>query len=259
MQSVIPLYIGADPREAAGLHVFIQSVMDSASAPVAFVPLHKPMLEGFDGQRDGTNAFIYSRFLVPHLQHYEGWAIFADGSDMVCLDDIAKLWGLRDERYAVQVVKHDYKTGHPRKYIGTPMEADNLNYPGKNNSSVIIWNCSHPANKRLTPELVTESPGSFLHRFQWLNEDQIGELPPEWNRLSGEMDISCASLVHYTLGAPGFNYYATCDGADHWHRALKSAINMDGENQIEILRRAGVREKQKSHPSGTGCTSSEGR
>jgi hypothetical protein len=227
MQSVIPLYIGADPRESAGLHVFIQSVMDSSSAPVAFIPLHKPMLEGFDGQRDGTNAFIYSRFLVPHLQHYEGWALFADGSDMVCLEDIKTLWAMRDDRFAVQVVKHDYKTKHARKYLGTSMEAKNEDYPRKNWSSLILWNCGHRANRRLTPELVQESPGSFLHRFQWLADDQIGELPAEWNVLVLEQDTGGASLLHHTLGIPGFNHYQHCDASEHWHRAMKKVAHVE--------------------------------
>jgi lipopolysaccharide biosynthesis glycosyltransferase len=226
----IPLYIGADPREAAGLHVFIQSVMDKASVPVSFIPLHKPMLQNFDGQRDGTNAFIYSRFLVPYLQNYNGWALFADGSDMVCVDDIAKLWAMREHNAfnkAVAVVKHDYVTGHDRKYIGTPMEARNDSYPRKNWSSLVLWNCGHYANRRLTPDLVTESPGSFLHRFQWLNDEQIGELPPEWNCLVGEQGTAGASLLHYTLGFPGFDYYRTCDAAEHWHRSLKRAFHVE--------------------------------
>ena len=232
MSSAVPIFCGYDPREAAGYHVFCQSVIERASVPVSFIPLHVPMLANFDGQKDGTNAFIYSRFLVPYLQNYQGWAIFVDGSDMVCLDDIAKLWAMREQfqfNKALAVVKHDYKTKHPRKYIGTPMEADNADYPGKNRSSVILWNCGHYANRRLTPEMVKESPGSFLHRFQWVNEDQIGELPPEWNALSGEQDISCASLVHYTLGIPGFEHYRHCDGAAHWHRARKNAMNIIGE------------------------------
>jgi hypothetical protein len=223
----IPIYIGFDPREAAGLYVFMQSVIHRTSKPVAFVPLHRPMLAGFDGQRDGTNAFIYSRFLVPYLQNYAGWAIFADGSDMVCVDDIVNLWALRDERFAVQVVKHDYQTKNPRKYIGTPMEADNGSYPRKNWSSLVLWNCGHPSNRRLTPELVTESPGSFLHRFHWLNDDQIGELPPEWNCLVGEQDTANASLLHHTLGIPGFNYYKHCDASEHWHRAYKQMLHVE--------------------------------
>jgi lipopolysaccharide biosynthesis glycosyltransferase len=229
MQQPIPLFVGFDPREAACYHTFCQSVLERASVPVSFIPLHAPLIGGFDGQRDGTNAFIYSRFLVPFIQNYRGWAIFADG-DMVCLDDIAKLWALREENCfnkALCVVKHDYKTKFPRKYIGTPMESENLDYPGKNRSSVILWNCEHYANRRLTPELVSESPGSFLHRFQWLNDEQIGSLPNEWNALAGEQDIAAASLVHFTLGAPGFTHYKYCDGADHWHRSYKKMTHME--------------------------------
>ncbi len=230
MSQAIPIYIGVDPREMAGLHVFMQSVIQRASQPVAFIPLHAPMLHGFDGQRDGTNAFIYSRFLVPYLQNYSGWAIFVDGSDMVAVDDIAKLWALRADNSfnkAVCVVKHDYKTRHPRKYIGTPMEADNASNPRKNWSSVVLWNCGHYANRRLTPELVTESPGSFLHRFQWLNDDQIGELPADWNCLVGEQDTANASLLHHTLGIPGFTYYKHCDASEHWHRAYKQMLHVE--------------------------------
>jgi hypothetical protein len=230
MSEIIPLYCGYDAREAAGYHTFCQSVLERSSVPVSFIPLHGPMLKGFDGQKDGSNAFIYSRFLIPHLQNYRGWAIFADASDMVCLDDIAKLWQMREQfifNKALAVVKHDYKTKHPRKYIGTPMEADNADYPGKNRSSLILWNCEHYANRRLLPEFVAESPGSFLHRFQWCGEDQIGELPQEWNALATEQDISGASLVHFTCGSPGFSHYTRCDGADHWHRAFAKATHME--------------------------------
>src|SRR5688572_30347830 len=115
MSHAIPLYVGYDPREAATYHTFCQSVLERSSVPVAFIPLHAPMLGNFDGQRDGTNAFIYSRFLIPYLQNYRGWALFADG-DMACIDDIAKLWALRSEHLfnkALCVVKHDYKTRFP--------------------------------------------------------------------------------------------------------------------------------------------------
>lgn len=228
MNGAIPLYIGFDPREAACYTVFCQSVIERASVPVAFYPLHKPMLQGFDGQKDGTNAFIYSRFLVPSLQGWHGFAIFCDG-DMVALDDIAKLWALREPKYAVQVVKHDYRTKHPVKYVGTPMEAANLDYAGKNRSSVILWNCAHPKNRILTREFVNEAPGSLLHRFEWLKDEDVGALPAEWNALAMEQDIACASLIHFTCGAPGFRHYAHCDGALHWHRARKNALHMIGE------------------------------
>lgn len=231
MSHAIPLYVGYDPREAACYHVFCESVIERASVPVAFHPLHKGMLQGFDGQKDGTNAFIYSRFLVPYLQNFSGWALFCDG-DMVVQEDIAKLWALREENVfdkALAVVKHDYKTRHPRKYIGTPMESDNMDYPGKNRSSVMLFNCAHYANRILTPEFVASAPGSFLHRFSWARDEQIGNLPREWNALSEEEDVSLASLTHFTLGAPGFTHYKHCAGAEYWHRARKAAMHMVGE------------------------------
>jgi lipopolysaccharide biosynthesis glycosyltransferase len=226
METPIPLYAGYDLREAVGYSVFCQSLIERASVPVAFIPLHGPMLGKFDGQRDGTNAFIYSRFLIPYLQCYQGWAIFADASDMVMQDDIAKLWALRDESKAVMVVKHDYKTRNYRKYIGTAMEAVNVDYPRKNWSSVILWNCGHAANRILTPDLVKESPGSFLHRFSWLTDEQIGELPQEWNALVGEQDVSLASLLHFTLGIPAIDAYRHCDGARHWFKAYDNATKV---------------------------------
>lgn len=225
----IPFYVGYDPREAACYHVFCQSVIERSSLPVAFIPLHGPMLQGFDGQQDGSNAFIYSRFLVPYLCGFDGFALFADG-DMVAREDIAQLWDLCDPSKAVQVVKHDYKTKNPRKYLGTPMEADNVDYPGKNRSSLILWNCGHPRNRILTRELVSEAGGQFLHRFAWLADSDIGELPPEWNALALEQDLSAASLIHYTCGAPGFSAYRNCDGAENWHRAKKAALHMVGED-----------------------------
>lgn len=230
MRETLDIYAGYDPREAAGYHVFVQSVLDKATTPVAFHPLHKPMLDGFDGQRDGTNAFTHSRFLVPYLQGYQGWAVFADGSDMVATDDVAGLLDCRNGDYAAMVVKHDYKTKHCRKYIGTKMEAGNESYPRKNWSSLILWNCGHPTNRVLTPEFVAQSPGSLLHRFGWLKDDQIGELPPEWNVLVGEQDISGASLLHFTLGIPAMKYYQHSHGSEHWHRAYRNATFCVGED-----------------------------
>jgi lipopolysaccharide biosynthesis glycosyltransferase len=229
VKDTIRLFVGFDQREAAAYHVFCQSVIDKASVPVSFHPLHAPMLENFDGQQDGTNAFIYSRYLVPKLCNYEGWAVFADG-DMVAREDIAGLWNLRDDSKAAMVVKHVYKTKHPRKYIGTPIESDNVDYPRKNWSSVVLWNCGHPKNRILAPEFVAEAGGKFLHRFEWLNDDEVGELPKDWNRLVGEDDdLGCAAILHYTLGVPGFQHYRHFPGAENWFRAQRAAMHLIGD------------------------------
>lgn len=228
--SHIPLYVGYDPREAAAYTTFCQSVIERSSIPVAFHPLHSPMLANFNGQRDGTNAFIFSRYLIPYLQDFNGWAIFADG-DMVLTEDIARLWALREQfvfNTAVAVVKHEYKTKHHRKYVGTAIENDNIDYPRKNWSSVMLWNCGHYANRLLTPEFVAESAPSTLHRFEWLRDDQIGTLPDAWNVLSLEQDIKNAKLIHYTLGIPGIPHYADCPGAEFWHGAFMRANHIVG-------------------------------
>jgi lipopolysaccharide biosynthesis glycosyltransferase len=213
---LIPLFSGYDPRESIAYHVLIQSVLQTSSVPVCDIPLHTSMLKNFDGQQDGTNAFIYSRFLVPSLMNYEGWALYCD-SDMLFRDDIAKLWALRDDRYAVMVVKHDYKTRYKLKAIGTVMEARNDDYPRKNWSSMVLWNCGHPSNKIVTTEFASQAGGKTLHRFNWLNDDEIGEIPAKWNHLVGEYPYDAnAKLVHFTLGSPCFDYYRHCDYSDEW-------------------------------------------
>lgn len=225
---MIPLYVGFDPREAAAYHVFCQSVLEHASVPVAFIPLHGPFLSDFDGQRDGSNAFIYSRYLIPYLSGYTGWAMFADG-DMLLMSDLADIWAKRDDKYAVQVVKHDYKTKHYWKYVGTPLTNANVDYPRKNWSSVVLWNCGHPANRILSREVVTEVGGSFLHQFKWLKDEEIGSLDVEWNHLVGEYPKAAAKIVHYTLGVPGFKHYSACDFSDEWKATRERMNNLIGE------------------------------
>lgn len=235
---MLQLYVGYDPREAAVYHTFCQSVIENASRPVSFTPLHQPMLDGFDGQQDGTNAFIFSRYLVPYLEGFYGAAIFVDG-DMHVNADINELTELFDPDKAVQVVKHDYRTKSPRKYVGSPLENDNVDYPRKNWSSVVIFNCAHPSNRILMPEYVAEAGGSVLHRFAWLNDDEIGELPIEWNWLEGEYpDNPNAKLVHQTLGSPGFEHYSQSDSSEQWNRYLLNALRMEGEEPQSMVGRA---------------------
>ena len=215
---MIPIYVGFDQREAVAYHTFCQSVLEKSSVPVSFTPLALNTLCTYEEKHtDGSNAFIYSRFLVPYLNKYEGWAIFADG-DMICDADIAELWALRDPSKAVMVVKHDYKTKHPVKYLGNKNE----DYPRKNWSSVILWNCGHNDNLVLTPNYIEGASGKELHRFEHLEDRKIGELPPEWNKLVLEQDGK-AKLYHYTIGTPCFQDYANCEHSDKWWGAYDRA------------------------------------
>lgn len=212
---MIPIFIGYDPREAVAYHVCSNSIVRQVSQPVSLNPLALRNL-GFyvEKHTDGSNHFIYSRFLVPHLMGYRGWAIFMDG-DMLLRDDISKLWDLRDESKAVMVVKHDYQTRMTEKYLGSKNE----NYPRKNWSSVVLWNCEHPANQALTAEFVQGATGAQLHRFTWLDDDLVGELPIEWNWLPDEFGPNeDAKLLHFTLGTPCFHEFASVPMANEWHK-----------------------------------------
>jgi len=210
----ITLVVGFDQREAIAYHTFCQSVLEKASMPVQFIPLAENTLVGYrETHTDGSNKFIYSRFLTPHLNNFSGWAIFADG-DMICQADIKELWDLRDEAKAIQVVKHNYQTKASTKYLGNKNE----NYPRKNWSSLIVWNCAHPAHRLLTPEFVQKQTGAYLHRFKWLKNEQIGDISPLWNWLAIEYEAKeNAKLIHYTLGAPCFKDYANTEMSEHWH------------------------------------------
>jgi lipopolysaccharide biosynthesis glycosyltransferase len=212
----IPVFVGYDPREAIAYHTCVNSIIRNSSQPVAIVPVALNLFKEYsETHTDGSNHFIYTRFLVPYLMDYQGWAIFIDG-DMIVRGDIAELWNLKEYTKDAMVVKHDYKTRMTEKYLGSVNE----DYPRKNWSSVILWNCGAIRNRILTPEFVQQSTGAFLHRFSWIADERLGELPAEWNWLDVEYEYNpLAKLVHYTLGTPCFHEFADQgDFSDEWHR-----------------------------------------
>ena len=214
MLDSIRIFIGYDPREAAAYHVCCQSLIEHSSRPLEIHPLALNNLEQSYVERhvDGSNAFIYSRFLVPYLCEFSGFALFLDG-DMLVRADIAELWAYRRADRGLSVVQHDYRTAFPVKYLG----AKNEDYPRKNWSSVILWNCNYFPHRKLTPEFVASAKGSYLHRFEWLKDEQIEALPPTWNHLCMEYPQNpAAKLYHYTLGIPAFPGYEEQEGAQEW-------------------------------------------
>jgi len=211
----IPIFIGYDPRESIAFHTCVNSIIRHSSKPVAIMPLALNLFDDYkEDHTDGSNHFIYSRFLVPHLMEYTDWAIFIDG-DMILRDDISQLWDMRDESKDVLCVHHNYKTKMKEKYLG----ARNEDYPRKNWSSVILWNCASKVNHTLTPDFIQNSTGAQLHRFTWIEDNRIGELPIEWNWLPDEFGPNYnAKLLHYTLGAPCFHDFADTPQSEEWHR-----------------------------------------
>jgi len=212
---MITIFIGYDPREAIAFHTCANSIIRHATQPVQIIPLALNLFKDYtETHTDGSNQFIYSRFLVPHLMKFSGWAIFIDG-DMIVRDDITKLWELQNPYMDALVVKHDYKTKMSEKYLG----AKNEDYPRKNWSSVILWNCNSFPNRKLTPEFIQKATGSELHRFTWIDNERLGELPIEWNWLPDEFGPNTnAKLLHYTLGAPCFHEFADAPQGEEWHK-----------------------------------------
>lgn len=204
---MIHIYIGYDTREPVAYHVCSNSIIRQSTELLSITPLSLQNLKNVytETHTDSSTQFSYSRFLVPYLMNYRGWALFIDG-DMLVKDDIVNLWNLRDDSKAAIVVKHNYKTKSNIKQFGSKNE----DYPCKNWSSVILWNCAHHKNKILTPEFVQSSTGPQLHRFTWLDNSDIGSLPVEWNWLPDEFGTNQnAKLLHYTLGLRMSDVWAT--------------------------------------------------
>jgi lipopolysaccharide biosynthesis glycosyltransferase len=212
---MIPIFIGYDPKESIAFHICVNSIIQNTKQPVNIIPLSLSLLNDYkEIHSDSSNDFTYSRFLVPYLMKFENWAIFLDG-DMIIKEDISNLWNYKDETKDVMVVKHDYTTKSNAKYLSNKNE----DYPRKNWSSVMIFNCQNYPTRKLTPEYIEKSTGAHLHRFQWTSDDRVGALPAEWNWLPDEYGAnSDAKLLHYTLGTPCFHEFATTTMADEWHR-----------------------------------------
>ncbi|TSA41417.1 MAG: glycosyltransferase [Betaproteobacteria bacterium] len=213
---MIRVFIGYDPREAVAFSVLAYSIHARSSQPVSITPLMLSALQGvMTRERHPLQStdFSFSRFLTPYLSDYSGWSVFMD-CDMLMLDDIASLHALRDERYAVMVVKHDHVPKESRKFLDQPQTP----YPKKNWSSVMLFN--NARCRALTPEYVNAASGLELHQFKWLgNDDLIGALPERWNHLVGYNPLrKDVSLVHYTLGGPYFDEYRDCEYAEEWRR-----------------------------------------
>jgi hypothetical protein len=222
---MIRVFIGYDDREAVAFSVLSHSIHAHASEPVAIAPVRLSELRGvFTRPRVALQStdFSFSRFLTPWLCDYHGWAVFMD-CDMLMRDDIARLWALRDERYAVQVVKHQHVPREDTKFLG----ATQTKYPKKNWSSVMLMNCARC--RALTPEYVNAASGLQLHQFHWLeSETLIGALPSQWNHLVGyDPPRKDAALVHFTIGGPYFHEYRDCEYADEWRAAYNDTLRVD--------------------------------
>lgn len=223
---VLDIYIGYDSQEVVAYHVLCQSLVEASSHPVRFTPINLASVRPiFDRPASGKQSteFSFSRFLTPFLSGYAGWSLFMD-CDMLVRADIAELFALADDRYAVMVCQHDYTPRDESKFLSRTQSR----YAKKNWSSVMLLN--NARCRALTPDYVQQASGLDLHQFRWLgDETQIGALPLEWNWLVGEYDFNPqARIAHFTRGGPYFPGYETSDYADEWRVLYAKTIEARG-------------------------------
>jgi len=226
------VWMGFDPREATAFAVARFSLHRRTKAPIK---VHGLVLDDLRARglytrptsvKDGrlwddisqapmSTEFACSRFLVPYLAQ-SGWALFMD-CDMLVRTDIEKLFRQCDRSKAVMCVKHNYEPPENVKMDGQAQ----TRYARKNWSSVVAFQCDHPANKALTPEVVNTWPGRDLHAFKWLSDDLIGELDQSWNWLCGHTDAEIEpDICHFTEGGPWFDEYRDVPYSDEWRAEL---------------------------------------
>lgn len=240
----LSVWIGYEPRELDAFVVARSSILRHASHPIpiggiilsdleqAEIYTRKTIRGGGNGlltdaisDAPMSTEFAISRFLTPRLAGGRGWALYID-CDMLVRSDIMDLFALADPSKAVQCVKHDHRPSEATKMDGQQQ----THYARKNWSSVMLFNCEHPANASLTVELINTVPGRDLHRFCWLADDQIGELPPEWNFLAGyspEPTNIDPKIVHFTKGTPTQLKGTRIPFAHEWHEELLRWVRGD--------------------------------
>ena len=225
-------FIGYDSKEDIAYRVCKQSLLNNSTIPITVMSLKlyeliskKIYYRSIDPL--ASTEFTYSRFLVPSLMNFKGWAVFCD-CDFVFLDDVAKLFENLSEDKAIYCVQHDYTPNEKHKMDGQKQTI----YPRKNWSSFIVYNCSHHSNLKLDINLVNNETGSFLHQFKWLQDSEIGSLDERWNWLEGwtsNHNDQKPFSVHYTRGGPWFNEWQDVEFAEDWLRErdlyLKNKFN----------------------------------
>lgn len=240
MEDIIRVFIGHDSKTPDHTRICRESILDNTNAPVLIETLNMQALrraalyrrwhylseegklvDGIDG-RPFSSEFAFTRFLIPALMQWRGWAIFCD-SDFMFKSDIKDLWDDRDACFAIQVAQQDYKSKASVKKGGFQQS----DYPRKNWSSLMMWNLYHPAHLTLTQHVVNTFPGDWLHRLNWLDDKDVGKVDPTWNWIEGTTDGE-PKAVHFTMGTPDIPGYRNAKHSSEWLRYSEKVQGMRG-------------------------------
>lgn len=211
---MLRIFIGWDSRFPEPAEVLAHSLRKHATIPliIRYLKLDELRLARPHDPLASTE-FTYSRFLVPSLCNFRGKALFLD-NDMLCFGDVRELAELPMDDLALRVVKHEYAPVNAVKMYGCPQTS----YPRKNWSSMMLMNCDRL--RVWSRDAVETRSGAYLHRFEDIPDEAIGELPKTWNTLDW-MDAS-TKLIHYTNGGPWFEGYRDHPHAEVWFRERDS-------------------------------------
>jgi lipopolysaccharide biosynthesis glycosyltransferase len=213
------IFVGYDQREDIAWQVCRHSLLRQSHGEVVVIPIRQSVLRELGLytrpiDRGASTEFSLTRFLTPYLAASDGWTIFCD-CDFLFTTDIREVLEGLDPAKAIYCVQHDYTPTHLLKMDGK----EQTTYPRKNWSSFMIFNGAHPDVRSLTPDIVNAANPAFLHRFEWITqEDAIGALDLDWNFLEGEYakPAKTPRVIHYTNGGPWFEEWRDCDYADLW-------------------------------------------
>ena len=212
------IYIGYEEREHKAYEVCESSIKRRSNIDI--VKLRSQDIPEYNrdwGEPQSTD-FTFTRFWVPYLSDYKGWSFFVD-CDFVFLADPLEILENVDPSKAVYVVKHP---GYiPNSQIKMDGIAQHRAYR-KNWASFTLFNNEHPKNSTLTPHYLNNyRPGIDFHQFRWLDDEDIGSLPLEWNCMDDYYHLENPKAIHYTDGGPWFDNYQETMYSDIWNEEYK--------------------------------------
>jgi hypothetical protein len=231
------IWIGWDRREAAAFAVARESCRRHLTRPIPIFGLllddlirwglytrpieyrpsaaDRPVMWDVVSDHPQSTDHANGRFFIPHVAKMAGiggWALFVDG-DVMFRGNACRLFEQLDNSKALYCVHHDHA---PTAAVKMDHQVQSV-YSRKNQSSVMALNLDHPANKALTLDVLNNTPGRDLHRFFWLAECDIGELPQSWNCLIGYTDPEISpTIAHFTDGTPDMAGWEGQKHSDEW-------------------------------------------
>jgi lipopolysaccharide biosynthesis glycosyltransferase len=231
MKSDVKIFVGLDSEHRIAYDVCKFSIERNTKISFEIQPINRYTVREYARTADETEStdFSFARFFVPYKSKFVGISVFMDG-DFLFLKDINGLLELYDDRYAVMCCKHTYAPTSLTKMNGKIQTV----FPRKNWSSLMLFNNAHPKIKTLNPLTINNQSGAFLHQFKYLDDDEIGSIPIQWNWLVGWNNAADGepNALHYTEGGPWLPNHKD-SGYDSSFHTYREEYERDTKREID--------------------------